>query len=419
MYQKIKKQNGEKFAQVIRNFHNGIFEIPEIDVMLRHAGRDAEDAEKLLPYLMTLLTTNDDAPPPEPQNPFDLLEQAGYDAFTADTLEKQNSIKKYFQPGELLCTFNDASRHEKYHIVHAVKKDVRQIRREDFKGKEKREDEYGTSVISIQMLKSGGFISIKNRYNHAVNNCDNTFNSNPDNIIEGLSVSLKDHFNVEFTITESPLPANFLLVGEQKQIFKYHHEINNVYYGDQAWVQNGEIHVIDKSAGDALFDYFRFDNKTKTLIKLDPNYEDSFADDFNRAYGGNKALIVKNGNLMLGEDVLIGAENSRIKTLDLPELAEMGHYCLCNARALTELNVPALTAMGAWCLQNIDSLTMFNAPALTTMGSHCLCNAYALTTLNAPLLGKIPDDIRKTLRKNNPSRIRAGMRRRMGFLSRR
>ena len=41
MYQKIKKQNGEKFAQVIRNFHNGIFEIPEIDVMLRHAGRDA------------------------------------------------------------------------------------------------------------------------------------------------------------------------------------------------------------------------------------------------------------------------------------------------------------------------------------------------------------------------------------------
>ena len=122
---------------------------------------------------------------------------------------------------------------------------------------------------------------------------------------------------------------------------------------------------------------------------------------------------------MLGEDVLIGAENSRIKTLDLPELAEMGHYCLCNARALTELNVPALTAMGAWCLQNIDSLTMFNAPALTTMGSHCLCNAYALTTLNAPLLGKIPDDIRKTLRKNNPSRIRAGMRRRMGFLSRR
>ena len=368
MYQKIKKQNGEKFAQVIRNFHNGIFEIPEIDVMLRHAGRDAEDAEKLLPYLMTLmtlLTTNDDAPPPEPQNPFDLLEQAGYDAFTADTLEKQNSIKKYFQPGELLCTFNDASRHEKYHIVHAVKKDVRQIRREDFKGKEKREDEYGTSVISIQMLKSGGFISIKNRYNHAVNNCDNTFNSNPDNIIEGLSVSLKDHFNVEFTTTESALPDDVMIVGEKNQLFKYHTERNNIRYGDQAWVQNGEIHVIDKSAGDALFDYFRFDNKTKTLIKLDPNYKDSFADDFNRAYGGNKALTVKNGNLMLGECMLIGAEKSRIKTLDLPELTEMGDSCLCNANALTTFNAPALTAMGDWCLEMAYALRTFNAPALT------------------------------------------------------
>jgi hypothetical protein len=29
MYQKIKQQNGEKFAQRLRDFHNGIMEIPE------------------------------------------------------------------------------------------------------------------------------------------------------------------------------------------------------------------------------------------------------------------------------------------------------------------------------------------------------------------------------------------------------
>ena len=72
-------------------------------------------------------------------------------------------------------------------------KDVDKIKR----GKPpQRDDEYGTSVISIQVFKEGGFISIKNRYNHTVQNCDNTLNSNPDNIILGLSDAIKHHFHV-------------------------------------------------------------------------------------------------------------------------------------------------------------------------------------------------------------------------------
>ncbi|PJB72690.1 MAG: hypothetical protein CO093_02485 [Alphaproteobacteria bacterium CG_4_9_14_3_um_filter_47_13] len=63
MYKKLKKQNGEKFSQTLRNFHNGILEIPDLDVILRHAGREAQDAELLLPYLMSLLASNDDTLP--------------------------------------------------------------------------------------------------------------------------------------------------------------------------------------------------------------------------------------------------------------------------------------------------------------------------------------------------------------------
>lgn len=37
MYNKLKKQNGEKFAQTLRDFHNGLLEIPDIDVILCHA----------------------------------------------------------------------------------------------------------------------------------------------------------------------------------------------------------------------------------------------------------------------------------------------------------------------------------------------------------------------------------------------
>jgi len=378
MYQKLKKQNGEKFAQTIRNFHNGILEIENIDSILHHAG---DDAEPLLPYLMSLLTSNNDQPSVTSQDPFTLLNQAGYDAFYADTLEKQNSIKKYFKQGELLCTFNDAARYKNYHIIHAVKKDVAEIKREDFTGKEEREDAYGTSVVSIQMLKRGGFISIKNRYNHAVSGSDNTFNSCPDNIIKGLSAALKESFNVEFTATKVALPEGYVLI--KNQIFKYNQEIKNIYYGDNAWIKNGTIHTVDKSAGDALFDYFLFDNKTKTLKNVDPEYKDSFADDFNKAYGGNKALKVKNGNLILNGETLITAENSRIKKICLPELTEMGLDCLLHPSALTHFEAPNLKNMGNHCFYNPKTLTHFKAPNLMHMGSSCLYFADALTCFEA------------------------------------
>ena len=82
MYKKLKKKNGEKFAQTIRNFHNGILEIPDLDIILRHAGKKAES---LLPFLMSLLATNEDTPNPVPCDPFVLLDKAGYEAFCADT----------------------------------------------------------------------------------------------------------------------------------------------------------------------------------------------------------------------------------------------------------------------------------------------------------------------------------------------
>ena len=384
MYKKLKKNNGEKFAKTLRDYHNGILEIPDIDIMLYHAGREAKP---LIKYLMGLLASNDNEP--QGGNPFDLLKEAGYDAFHADTLEKQNSIKPYFKTGEMLCTFNDVSRFKEYHIVHAIKQGADKIKRSDYNGKEKRQDDYGTSVISIQMMKSGGFISIKNRYNHTVSGCDNTFNSNPDNIIPGLSIALKEHFNVDFTASKASLPEGFVLMGNQ--VLKYHEERNNIYYGNQVWAKNGKIHAVNKGAGDALFDGFLFDNKSKSLINIDTNSDDSFAEDFNRCYGGNSQLRVQNGNLTLNGEVLIGAEHSQIKTLNLPELTTMGHGCLSNARALTTFKAPKLTTMRDRCFSYAKALTTFEAPMLTTMDDRCFHNAEALTAFEAPMLTTMSD----------------------------
>lgn len=404
LYKRIKRRNGEKFAQTLRNHHSGILEIPDIDRIVRYAGRDATP---ILPYLVSLLARRDDDHPGAASDPFKLLEQAGYDAFHADTLDKQNSIMPLFKKSELLCTFNDAARFRKYHIVHAIKKGAADLERSDFDGNENRQDAYGTSVISIQMLKSGGFISIKNRYNHTVSGCDNTFNSNPDNIIAGLSLALKTHFDVDYAQTRVLPSDDYALI--DNQLFHYNFEINNALYGDQCWAHNGIIHPVNQGNGDALFDTYLFDNKTKTLSHATPGVPDSFPDDFNRTYGGNPALAVDSaGNLTLDGSVLIGAHRSRITSLSLPgltslgrhalkhadhlerfsapDLLSMGDHALCSPPVLTAFEAPALRTMGQDCLHTPSSLSHFEAPSLTAMAGYCLSHCQLLSVFRAPSL---------------------------------
>ena len=238
MFDIIKKQNGEHFAKAIRCYDNGIFDIPNLDRIVKYAGRDAEPIMKYLISLKNIEITKQS----EHHEPLELLARAGYDAYIADTLEKQNAIAGYFAPDEALCTFKDKTRHERYFIINAVRHDADKLKRSDFTNPA-REDAYGTSVISIQILKEGGFISIKNRYNHTVESCDNTFNSNPDNIIMGLSDALQNYFGVDFGTTCTDLPRGYRLIGDQ--IIKYNQEINNVYIGENFYVADGDIIDID------------------------------------------------------------------------------------------------------------------------------------------------------------------------------
>lgn len=54
VFKQIKKQNGEKFAQYLRSYHNGIFEIKNVVELLKYAGHDADAAEDIAPYLKAL-----------------------------------------------------------------------------------------------------------------------------------------------------------------------------------------------------------------------------------------------------------------------------------------------------------------------------------------------------------------------------
>ena len=85
IYNIIKKQNGETFAKAIRNYDNGIFDIPNIDKIVKYAGYDARPIMSFLISLKDIRIQEQAVH----MNPIELLDKAGYDAYIVNTLKEQ------------------------------------------------------------------------------------------------------------------------------------------------------------------------------------------------------------------------------------------------------------------------------------------------------------------------------------------
>ena len=371
VFEQIKKQNGEHFAKTIRAYDNGIFDIPNIVDVVKYAGREAEP---IMAYLESLKKIEVEAQAVY-KDPITLLAEAGYDAYYADTLEKQNAIEKYYAPWEKICTFNDPTRFQRFYIINCVSKKVDEIQRENFFGYEKREDEYGTSVLSIQILKTGGFISIKNRYNHSVENPDNTLDSNPDNIIQGLSGSLRHYFNVDFSSPKVDTPKNFIIVNHQ--LVHFYKEIDGVYLGENFYVKNGEIHLIDKDK-EILMDHFVLDLQNKTVKNL-ANNNDCFPDIFTEE--------IKNKNVQITKD----KKGHHIIIIDPQNKTQKQEIACVQDRQITFLNLPTTKKIGDNFLRHNKGLEKIHIPFLEEVGDSFLYENEKLFELYAPILKKTRD----------------------------
>ncbi len=405
MYDIIKKQNGERFAQAIRAYDNGIFDIPNIDKTVKYAGQNAEPILSFLESLKNIKIEEHGVY----QDPITLLDQAGYNAYYADTLEKQNAISQYFQADEKLCTFRDKSRFKKYFIVHAVHKDVKNIRRTDFPNPE-REDRYGTSVISIQILKTGGFISIKNRYNHTVENCDNTFGSNPDNIIKGLSASLEHYFNVDFSAQDVELPQNFAFV--KGKIIHYEREIENTYFGKNFYCQDGEITEVD-NVSRLMLDYFVLDLKKNKIIN--PAIDDCFPDILQKEIDGKQLKVSegKDGVKTLYADgtEILKVKNGKMISLTLPNTVEIGNNFLYYQKTLISFNGSKVQKISKYFLYENTDLKNIQLPEAQEVGEYFLHSNEAIERINFPKLVRIGNifmdrnEIVKSIRLPNAEKI--------------
>ena len=156
-----------------------------------------------------------------------VFNSVGYNRVIFDNETEIADCKNYYINGEVICTYNNLqSRMREYHMLVAVKSNIDNIERAK---NPQREDEYGTSILNIQIARNGSHMSIKNRYNHTVCEPDSTLNNNLDMLYMGLQSMVLGYYG--FASLSSKKAHYNKIVNIGNVYLKYHTEKNNIYYG--------------------------------------------------------------------------------------------------------------------------------------------------------------------------------------------
>ena len=359
----------------------------------------------------------------EKKTPYELLVEVGYDLIECTSEEEIQSYKRYYAPDEELCTFN-GGRLERCVVFWAVRKDVDEIKREDYT-KPSREDRYGTSVMGIQFNKRGKCtVSIKNRYNHRVNNPDATYGNDLDRIIPGLAQSFKEllqerGLTFETTNKEDFEIPGYVVAGDGKY-YRYNIEADGIYYcPGNIVIKNGEVHHLQNHQ--MLIDYYVVDFEHKTIQMFDNDVRDSFVDEFYfvkkievvKGEDGERTLVVydkrnpspilieidKNYEItgyvnrnveVIGDNFL--KQNQKLEHLELPRLQTAEDDCLLYNEWLEQLELPSLKKVGNNFLRMNYRLCEVDLPQLEVVGNGCFMNNERLECLELPQLRHVGDD---------------------------
>lgn len=373
------------------------------------------------------------------KTPKELLDDVGYDLFECKTVEEVNSFKKYFVLGEQLCTFLDpASRLENKYVFFAVKKNILDIKREDFLIPD-RQDEYGTSVISIQFTRDkNNHLSIKNRYNEVVNNPDSTFDNNLDNIIPGLTMSFYKAYGIREIYDENSefQMDNYISIDEE--YYKYNYKLNDIYYcTNNIIVDNGNVIKYDPEKY-IIMDYFIIDLVNKKMDVYDNKLRDSFSEvigkiknieivrnqDYKNVYitneennvfelalsFDNKLIGIRNNKINelpnrflvsnqylkylefnevrnIGNEVLYA--NTDLECLKLENAQIIGDYFLTNNMSLRKINLDKVIRTGDDFLKRNLLINEISMKSLEDVGMSFMFSNKEMRTINMPNLVKV------------------------------
>ena len=423
---KIKKKYGEELMHLCRKLFPTILETPNLlySILEEHFCFSKMLASDIIKnnlirqfeiYINSFVLGTNELKEVE-ETPEELLKKAGYNLYECKTEEDIQKFKKYYKSGEELCTFN-GGRLNRCYVFFAVKSDAQKIKREDFQNP-KRQDEYGTSVISIQFSRGdNNTLSIKNRYNHTVNNPDATYNNNLENIIPGLTKSFEKHYKLNINsdiYNESSFLTDELqyVLGSDNKYYRYNMEINNIYYCENnIIVDNGKLITKYNKEKERyiLLDYFIIDKKEKNIKLYDETLEDSFIDTINKI-GKIKDIIetkekeitiiyedLKEVKIKLDEtNNIIGYMNNhveiiydkflyynyRLAKVNLTNVKKIGNCFLDYNQNLTELNLENVQEIGDSFLYYNKLLKKIELPNVQEIENSFLFNNRELKEIN-------------------------------------
>ena len=352
------------------------------------------------------------------KTPKELLSEAGYDLYECHTENEIQEFKKYYSPGEELCTFR-GGRLENCYVFFAVKKNIEEIKRANFHNPD-RQDLYGTSVLSIQFTRDDAhYLSIKNRYNHTVVNPDATFSNNLDNIIPGLTDSFEKCYGMAQKCNSNNFEIpNYVCVGEK--YYKYNYEIDNIYYcPNNIIIDNYEVKRLDKRKY-ILLDYYILDFQNKEIKSYQPI--DSFPSTIGKitkievekdeeekrikietVYGSVFISLDKNNNIIYYQNDTVKKisdnfmrynvtlsnlklpqaqiiensflyHNKALKVIELPECREIGNYFLKNNTSIKNVYLPKAQVIEDYFLHYNEALEVIELPECREIGSQFLEN---------------------------------------------
>jgi len=354
------------------------------------------------------------------KTPKELLEEVGYDLYVCNTEEDIQSFKKYYAKDEELCTFR-GGRLNRCYVFFAVKKDVDSIKRENFK-EPRRQDEYGTSVISIQFSRGEhNTISIKNRYNHIVNMSDATFNNNLEEIIPGLTDAFERQYglnivqgnNYEEFLTD---PLSYVRASDGRY-YRKNTEYNGINYCENnVIIDNGRL--IDKYSNEKerylVMGCYILDLKEKKILLYDNKKIDSFPDTINPftekieikkdgefriiliKCSGMSPIIIKldkyNNILSYKNDAVTNINDeflydcSTLEDISLVNLQSAGSNCFAFCSNLKEMIFPNLKFVGDNFGYSCHNIRKIYFPFLKKTGGYFLSSAKLLEEASFPKL---------------------------------
>ena len=286
---------------------------------------------------------------------------------------------------EELCTFN-GGRLDNCRVWFAVKSNIDEIKRSN---KPERQDEYGTSVISIQFTKSeNSTLSIKNRYNHVVTNPDATFNNNLDNIVKGLACAFERDYGVKDVCSHVNFEMDNYVIASDGKYYPYNYEINNIYYcPNNIVIDHFDVRQIPTDH-QILADYFIIDFKEKRVSLYDRNVKDSFIDTVKDLV---RIKIEKNRIITLlnkyGEEIYLKLdEKGRIIGLKDENLRQCGSGYLYRNESIVRLDLPNLQLCGDNFLKSNRGLIYLSLPQLNWCGDDFLIFNKTIMELDLPQL---------------------------------